>query len=195
MPKARLRTALFLPGLGAALLLLNACGDGPDDGNVDPTATATGDTAASTATVGATSTPGGVPTSTIPTRAAGDYGPEPILEGYILEVTPPWATSVTQAATRSPNPSNPRGLCAQVSYEGLPENNQWFRMAVNGVEVTQELTLITDSLENPTGGRLCYAPEEGLPIGRVQAAVVVQNPNNPNENTRQVVQWEFDVTE
>lgn len=195
MPSARLRTALVTAGLSATLLLFSACGDGPD---AEPTAIPATATTASTATTAtgadASTTPDGA-TPADPTRAPGDYGPEPILEGYVLRVTPAWGTTVKQAATRTPNPANPRGLCAEVSYEGLPENNQWFRMAVNGVEVTQQLTIITDRAENPTGGLLCYAPEEGLPVGRIQAAVVVQNPNNPDENTRQVAQWEFDVTE
>ena len=130
-----------------------------------------------------------------PTLAPDDYGPAPILEGYVLKVSPEYAKKVSQSSTRTVNPDRPNGICAEVSFDGLPENAQWFRMAVNGVEVTQELTWIVASQVAPTEGKLCYAPTAGLPVGRTEAAIVVQNPKNPNENTRQVAAWQFDVVQ
>ncbi len=184
MPRTRLRTALTLPGLCAAVLLLGSCGDGADP---EPTPAATSTTAA-----GADASTTGTPR---PTRAPDDYGDAPLLEGYVLKVSPEYATKVTQASTRTPFPDRPGGLCAEVSFEGLPENAQWFRVAINGVEVTQELTWVVPRRDAPTEGKLCYAPTTGLPLGRIEAAIVVQNPTNPSEASRQVAQWQFDVVQ
>jgi hypothetical protein len=91
------------------------------------------------------------------------------------------------------DPSRPGGVCAEVTFDGLPENAQWFRMAINGVEVTQKLTWFVATNDTPKEGSVCYSPKEGLPVGRVQVALVVQNPNNVNETTRQIAAWEFEV--
>lgn len=159
--------------LGAAPLaafLLVACGDGKDD---DPTPS-----------------PGSSATA-----PAGDFGPAPELGGNILKITPAHATKVTQAATRSPNPQRPEGTCAEVSFKDLPDTGRWFRMAFDGAEVTTELTWIVSSNENPTGGIMCYAPEEGFKVGKHQVAVSVQDPNNVQARTKQIVGWSFEVTE
>lgn len=162
---------LLLPGAAAlAAFLLIACGDS-DDPEQSPT-------------------PGG--SATLP---VGEFGPEPELGGNILKITPAHATKVTQAATRSPNPQRPEGTCAQVSFDGLPDTGRWFRMAFDGAEVTTELTWIVSSNENPTGGIMCYAPEEGFKVGKHQVAVSVQDPNNIQARTKQIVGWSFEVTE
>lgn len=130
-----------------------------------------------------------------PTRDASAFGPTPVLGGNILDITPKHASSVKQAATRSPNPNRPEGVCAKVDFKDLPDTGRWFRMALDETEVTTELTWIVSSNESPTGGIMCFAPEEGIPVGRHTAAVAVQDPNNPQAPTRQIVAWEFDVTE
>ena len=81
-----------------------------------------------------------------------------------------------------------------MNFDGLPENGLWFRVAFDGKEVTTKLSWAVDSKENPTNGRLCYAPAEGFPVGKHSAALSVQDPNNPAAPTRQIVGWAFEVT-
>lgn len=147
-------------------LFVSACGDGPD---ASPTAT--------------------------PTRDRAAWGPAPVLGGNILVVSPEHATSVTRAATAMSGQVSPRGVCAEVSFEGLPQSGQWFRMAVDGEEVTASSDVYWFiSSQEATEGTICYAPQAGLEPGRHTAAVSVQNPLNPSAETRQIVGWEFEVT-
>ncbi|WP_322797063.1 hypothetical protein [Tepidiforma sp.] len=155
--------------LGCAGLWLAACGDGPDVPPATPTAA--------------------------PTVNTDEFGPAPKLGGNILKVWPEHGSTVTQAQTRSPNPANPSGVCAEVSFEGTPQYGQWFRMAVDGVEVTSELTWVIPTREAPKNGRVCYAPPEGLAPGRHEAALAVQDPGNLNAPSKQVVGWAFEVVE
>jgi hypothetical protein len=152
-----------------AFALLTACGDGPDD----PLPTAT-------------------PTSvTNPDR----FGPAPVLGGNIEVLTPEHATSVPRAATAMVGQISPRGVCAQVNFEGLPQSGQWFRMAVDGEEVTASSDVYWFvSSQQAEGGTICYAPEAGLEPGVHTAALSVQDPTNPTAPTRQIVGWSFEVT-
>ncbi|GIW17910.1 hypothetical protein [Tepidiforma sp.] len=160
------RRFLLAAALPALLLAGAACGDGPDP----------------------------VPTPT-PTPDASQFGPAPKLGGNILKVYPEHGSTVTQASTRSPDPSRPGGICAEVSFEGTPQYGQWFRMAVDGVEVTDRLTWVIPTRDQPQNGRVCYAPPEGLQPGKHEAALAVQDPLNPNAPTKQVVGWAFMVSE
>lgn len=192
-----MRRIAFFAGaaaLASTSLLFSACGDGPDTAGTPTTApAATTGAASNTKTAGTTAVASGTAARTpAATRAANDYGPEPALGGNITKIAPAWGQKVSQQSTRSPDAGRPGGICAEVNFDGLPENVLWFRMAVNGVEVTQRLTWVAAS-QDATEGKMCFAPTEGLPTGRIQAAIAVQNPNNPQENTRQVVAWEFDV--
>jgi hypothetical protein len=167
------RTLAIAAALLALPLLAAACGDGPD-------------APAATPTQRATATP----------TTAGDPawpGPPPNLGTNVTAITPTHGQRVTQLDTRSPDPTRPRGVCFQASFDELPENALWFRMAVDDREVTTEITWIVATRENPEGGRACYAPAEGLAPGRHTAAVSVQNPNNPND-IRELVAWAFEVT-
>jgi len=128
-----------------------------------------------------------------PTTDPNSLGPAPALGGNITAITPEHGAQVKQSTTRSPDPNNPHGLCVTVNFDGLPENFQWFRVAYDADEVTQKLVLIAKSTENPKDGRLCYAPTEGFTPGVHSAAVVVQDPRNPQASTRQTVAWKFTV--
>lgn len=132
------------------------------------------------------------PTPT-PTVDPTGFGPPPALGGNVLAVRPEHAERIRQAETRSPNPTDPRGVCAEVSFADLPETGRWFHMAVDGELVTPELTWIVSSRESPEGGIMCYAPEEGLAVGRHDAAVSVVDPTDPNARPRQIVAWAFEV--
>lgn len=156
--------------LAGAALSFAACGDGPDS-------PATG------ATPGATGTPG------IP----ADFGPAPVLGGNITKITPEHAAKVPQASTVTKNLGDPKGICAEVTFEGLPQYAQWFRMAVDGTEVTDQLLWIIPTREAPTTGKVCFTPEQGLAVGKHTAALAVQDPNNPLADSKQVVGWAFEV--
>jgi hypothetical protein len=158
-----MRTRLILPLLLVAGLGFTACGDGPDP---SPTAT--------------------------PTLDPAGFGPTPALQNHIVDVYPPHGASVTQASTRTTNPQDPQGACAEIDYLGTP---LLVLMAVNGQDVTTQTVLITDDPVNPTGSRICFDPPEGLPVGRVQAAVSVQEQNAIGQPPKQVVGWIFEVTE
>lgn len=164
-----MRIRLLLPLFLLPALTLAACGDDDDAAPAEATATP-----AATATT-------------------GPYGPAPVLGDNIIEVSPVHASTVTQESTRSPNPLEPSGVCAKVVFEGLPQYAQWFRMAVDGTEVTTSLTWIIATRDNPKDGTVCYAPTEGLTAGRHTAAISVQDPSNPAAPTRQLVAWSFDV--
>ncbi len=153
-----------------ASLFFAACGDGPDAPLVAPTATPT-----------AGGTPG--------------FGPPPVLGGNILVLSPEHAASVPRVATAMVGQLSPRGVCAQVSFEGLPQSGQWFRMAVDGEEVTASSDVYWFvSSQEAEGGTICYAPEAGLEPGRHTAALSVTDPMNPAAEARQLVGWAFDVT-
>ena len=124
----------------------------------------------------------------------GALGPAPVLGGNVISISPEHGATITQSKTRSPNPQNPQGLCAQVSFDGLPENAQWFRIAFDGQEVTEKLVWIVKSTTDPKDGRVCYSPVDGFTIGRHSAAIAVQDPRNASVPTRQIVAWKFDVT-
>ncbi|MGH2610861.1 MAG: hypothetical protein ACRDHF_17405, partial [Tepidiformaceae bacterium] len=94
-------------------------------------------------------------------------------------------------------PQAVQGICAEVTYEGLPQNNRSFQMAFDDDIVTQELTLLLleGTEADPIRGLICYATEEGLPLGVHSAAVAVQDPNNLAGPPDEVVGWKFEVIE
>ena len=131
------------------------------------------------------------PTAT-PLAVSSTNEPAPVLGGNITAISPQHGAKVKQAATLSPNPNQPHGVCAAVNFKDLPENFQWFRMVFDGEEVTQKLSLIAANAQ-AQDGEICYAPEKGFSVGHHIAGVAVQSPRDPNAATRQIVQWSFDV--
>ena len=148
---------------------------------------------------GAKSAPTVKPTVAARTPGSSTIPAPKLPSGNVEAIRPAHGASVTQAATRTVNADRPNGICAQVNFKDLPENGQWFRMVVDGKEVTGggEITWVVPAnaqTEAPPGGTMCYAPKEGLPAGKHQVALGVQNPRNAAEPTRQIVEWEFEVT-
>lgn len=180
---------LALAAVPALLLVSAACSD-----NGSATSDSAKRIASQTPQSAQTAAPPTPATTPTPTVDPNGLGPAPVLGGNVLSISPQHGAKVSQANTRTTNPQRPGGLCIQVSYDGLPENNQWFRVAFDGKEVTQQLVLIVASTNSPTGGTMCYSPPEGFTVGRHSAAVAVQDPKNPTAPTRQVVSWKFDVT-
>jgi hypothetical protein len=156
----------LVPGLTALALVLAACGDGADQ-----------------------------PPASTETPDAGDFGPAPDLTGHVTAVSPGHAQVIPQAQTRTADPGDPRGVCAETDFEGLSGAGLWFHMAVDAEIVTDKVIWIVDSMETPTRGRVCYDPAEGLSVGRHTAAVSVRDPNNLNAPPREIVAWAFEVTE
>jgi len=172
--------ALALPFVLAASLA--ACGDGPEE---SATPTTPAQQTATTAPPGATAAPT-IDAPTVPDR-------------NIDAISPPHGAKVPQAETQSPIRDDPRnGACVQVNFEGLPEQFQWVRMVFDEEEVTVSpdvLLLVAQNAqsETPSGGSLCYAPAAGFEVGVHTVTVAIQNPTNPNEPTRQLIQWQFEV--
>ena len=109
----------WLAALGVSgLLLLGAC-SGRDDAPSEPTPT---------------SAPGA------PTVAEGAFGPAPPLGGNVLALRPAHGERISQPATRPASQTTPGGLCVEVSFTGTPEYGQWFRIAFDETEVTEEMT-------------------------------------------------------
>jgi hypothetical protein len=130
--------------------------------------------------------------------AVTEFGVPPVLGGNVTKVRPEWGKSVSQASTKTPNKATPNGVCADISYSAPATNALWFRMAVDGTEVTQKL-IVTQHVVGPTAttaetGTICYAPAEGLTPGMHSAAVSVQNPQDPQAAIVQTVSWKFRVT-
>jgi hypothetical protein len=169
--------------LALVLLVSGACGgsDATDFSKTTPS------TATATRTVAAAKTPS-------PAGTPGGFGPAPKLGGNVVKVSPAHGATVTQASTRSPIADRPGGVCFEADFTDLPENALWFRMALDDQEVTVKLTWVVASKDAPPGGRACYAPAEGIAVGRHTAAVSVQNPNSTREPTRQLVAWGFEVS-
>jgi hypothetical protein len=133
----------------------------------------------------------GTPT---PTQATGDpFGKAPAMTEHITQVIPAHGLKVQQRNTR-PTASGPSGVCAVVNYKDLAENNQWFRMAFDDKEVTQELTLIIKGTQaSPEGATMCYAPDGGVPVGIHSAAIIMQDPRDTSGTARELVAWKFEV--
>jgi hypothetical protein len=186
-----MKARYLIPSVAAAALLLlgGACSTASDK-----TAAGGADLARTPENTTPTAAPTAPPGSGSPS-ATPELGPAPLIAGNITAISPKYAAKVKQVDTRSPNPQQPRGVCADVNFTDLPENFQWFRMAFDNAEVTQKLVLIASSAQAPEDGRICYAPTEGFTVGRHTVAVSVQSPRDTSAPTRQIVSWAFDVVQ
>jgi hypothetical protein len=178
--RARLIARAALAGLALGFVA-TACGDGPDAPSTLVPATPTLVPAMRTATAAAAT----------PTPDLG--APAPKRGANVVRIFPEHGQQVSRASTR-PSSTNRNGVCLEADFKDLPENVLWFRMSVDGVEVTTEMTWAVGSTTAPTGGRGCYAPVDGLAPGKHSASIAVQNPNNTREPTKELVQWAFEVT-
>ena len=128
------------------------------------------------------------------TQSPPSFGPTPALGGHVLAVFPEHGASIAQAATKTVDPTSPQPPCFSADFTGLAEQAQWFRVKVDGVEVTPKLTWVVPS--NPRPGatpRGCFATAEGLSVGRHTVTVLVRDPRDAKAADRQVVSWSFDV--
>jgi len=157
--------------LALAIGAFAACGDGSDDDSGD---------AATPTTAGGEA------------RIPADFGPAPKFGNNVELVSPAHASRVKQAETRTTDPIRPGGLCAEVNFDDPVENLQWFRMVLDAEEVTARLTVKVDSGNPPKGATLCWAPPEGLKVGKHTAALSV----GPfGGDPIQVIGWAFEVTD
>jgi len=192
--RVRLRFILAISCAAAVLAIAAACGGSSSNKTIDNGGQIAKDTPSVSASAAAKATPTPQPS------AVSVYGVPPVLGGNVTAVAPGWAKSVKQSATRTTNKLNPSGVCADVTYVPPATSNLWFRMAVDGQEVTSKLTVIghdtAQSGQTPVvaKGTICYAPADGLPAGIHSAAVSVQNPQDPSAAIVQTVSWKFEVT-
>jgi hypothetical protein len=161
---------VLIAGVIAAVIILSGGGD-DDPANTDSTPTAT-------------SVPGDA------------FGAAPTMTDHIHVVVPAHAETIQQGDTIERSDRS-IGICAEVTYQDLPQNNLMFQMAIDGEIVTPDTTIeITEgTFDAPERGRLCYATEEGLALGVHDAAVAVQDPNNLSGPPSEVVGWKFEVVE
>jgi len=123
----------------------------------------------------------------------GAFGPGPQLGENITAVSPAHAAQIKQALTVTKDPLQPAGVCFEANFKNTPQYGLWFRMAIDGKEVTTKLSWIVPTRDAPTKGTACYSPDGGFAVGRHNAAVSVQDPGNPNAPALQAIGWEFDV--
>lgn len=110
-------------------------------------------------------------------------------------LVPAHGSSISQASTRSPIATQPQPPCFLADFTDLPEQGQWFRMTLDGTEVTSNLTwVIAASPDSDTPPRACYATESGLAPGVHTLTVVVREPFDVNAEAVQSVNWSFEVT-
>jgi hypothetical protein len=129
-----------------------------------------------------------------PEPPADALGPAPTLDGNVIAIYPEHGAEVEQATTRTGTQEFPGAVCVRVRF-GDTTNGTSYRMAVDGVEVTEETIwygIDPAKPELPEEAQLCYDPPEGLDRGRIDAAVSVQDPNSAGP-PQEVVAWKFDV--
>lgn len=186
----KLRTILAASLLSAVLAVAAACGGSGSNKTIDNANQIANNNPSASVAANATPTPA-------PSQV-GEFGPPPVLGSNVTDVAPKWAASVPQSQTKTPNRGDPHGVCADIAYVPPADSLLWFRMAVDGQEVTQKLVAI-QHLTSPTAttaetATICYAPEDGLSVGMHSAAVSVQQPNAPTASIIQNVAWKFEVT-
>jgi len=144
---------------------------------------------------GSDALPDPVPTAAPPTEATPDFGPPPELGGNVPDVFPAHGTSISQADTVTSNPRFPGPPCFEADFAGLPEQAQWFRVLVDDVEITPELTWVISASGGPAeSARGCHGTSDGLSPGRHTVVVNVIEPSVRGVQPLQVVTWSFDVT-
>lgn len=180
------RARLLLAGSIASLFVLVAACSDNEMVTQRLTPTPGGPPAGAASQTPATPTPG-------PTLGPNDFGPAPKLGGNVTAISPRHAVKVPASQTKVLDQTRPGGVCFEGNFDGFEKGNlQWFRMIVDSDEVTPELTWFVAADQKK--GTACYYPPDGLETGVHSVAVGVQNPNSPNEPTRQAVGWKFEVT-
>jgi DNA-binding CsgD family transcriptional regulator len=114
------------------------------------------------------------------------FGPPPAMTEHITAVSPAHGETVSQADT-------PAGACASATFEGLPGQGTWFRLQLDGADVTALAVWTIDLPLPPSGGKLCYSPAAGLEPGRHTATVEVRDPNDTAAPALETVTWSFEV--
>ncbi|MGE0601999.1 MAG: helix-turn-helix transcriptional regulator [Dehalococcoidia bacterium] len=94
---------------------------------------------------------------------------------FVVVVTPGDGTEVSQASTRSSEPGDINGACAAIRFVSPAVNGQWFRLWLDGTEVTDQSTWVLPGTQ-PEEGKLCYAPEEGFAVGTHSARLEIGDP-------------------
>lgn len=128
-------------------------------------------------------------------QQTSDPGPTPVLGNHVTELIPPHGTSISSAATRTLDPKRPQPPCFAADFSDLPEEGLWFRMLLDGTEVTTQFTWIApfpaDSGRPP---RACFATEDGLSPGPHTIVIVVRPPFDNSAPAVETITWSFTVS-
>ncbi|MBI5948381.1 MAG: helix-turn-helix transcriptional regulator [Chloroflexi bacterium] len=111
----------------------------------------------------------------------------------ILLVSPADGSTVAWASMVPAGVTDPVGVCAEVTFDGLTDNFRAFRMTLDGEDVTPRLMLLMIGSQ-PTKGVLCLTQAGGIPPGHYTARVQVVEPAGAAGPPSQTVTWSFDVT-
>jgi len=162
-----------------ALLLIGACGGGSGNKTLAQAASAAAN----------------MPTAASSASATGQtFGPAPAMTANITSISPKQGASVTQNATRSPNPKFPGGACAEVSFADPVQDVRWFHVSLDGVETTGTADFAAVIHTNGTTGTICDASAAGFRVGRHTVRIFILDPDNMAAAPMQSVAWSFDVT-
>ena len=123
-------------------------------------------------------------------RDPDPFGRPPAMTEHITAVSPAHASAVPQSESKE------TGVCAEARFDGLTEQGTWFRLYLDGEEVTLRSAWTVDlgqsSFAAPNG-RLCYSPGAQLSEGRHTAMVEVRDPRDPSAPAIEAVTWAFEV--
>ncbi len=190
--RVRLRFIFAVSCVAAVLAAAAACGGSSSNKTIDNGGQIAKDTPSVSASAQANATPTPQPS------AVSQFGVPPVLGGNVTAVAPGWAKSVKQAQTLKADPDKNTAVCGKINFDSPAQNIQWFRMAVDGTEVTTQATIavLTDSSQTVKGSAICWAPKDGkgLSVGIHSAAISVQEPNATTAPVLQTVAWKFQVT-
>ena len=160
------------------LLLTAACGGGSGNKTLS----------------GAASAAANMPTPASSASATAEaFGPAPAMTANITTISPKHGSSISQNATRSPNPKLPGGACAEVSFTDPVQDVRWFHVSLDGVEITGTADFAAVIHTNGTTGTICDAPAAGFPVGRHTVRIFILDPNNMAAAPMQSVAWSFEV--
>lgn len=135
------------------------------------------------------------PSVPVATPDPSSFGPAPSLDGSVVAIYPEHGATVKQEETRTGTEEFPGALCARVDLAASNKNGTWYRVAVDATEVTTELIWVgidPASRELPEQAMFCFDPPSGLRAGRIDASIVVQEPNGISPPL-EIVEWRFQV--
>jgi len=130
-----------------------------------------------------------------PTPAGAGSTPTALAMRFVTGLTPAEGASVPQVRTWSADPRAKIGVCFDAVFAGLPGsgNVAWFRLLLDGEEVTGRLAIFPDSGEAPTKMTACFNGGKALALGAHSATVLVKDPATATSPIQEQKSWSFTV--